>query len=174
MGIAIILEMLEYVSLPPSPSFSFIPLKSTNQSSPLLAPFCFSTAVTYLYSFSLPPAASLMGSGLLVPDPFLTPLSFLLKWSFFSPLLISPATGLSLRSVQKETLPVSIQSGPCYIIVLLALCRVTSPLQPVPSITRAGTLHRCSRKDDISLYSIRTRSCQSAVRCSLYITVFWQ
>lgn len=76
--------MLEYVSLPPSPSISFIPLKSTNQSSPLLARLSFSTDLTYLYSFSLPPAASLMGSGLLVPDPFLTPLSFLAEMQFFS------------------------------------------------------------------------------------------
>lgn len=82
--------MLEYVSLPPVPSISFIPLKSTNQSSALLAPLSFSTALTYLYSFSLPPAASLMGSALLVPDPLLTPLSFLAEMQFsLSPINIS-------------------------------------------------------------------------------------
>ena len=72
------------------PPLLLFPLKSTNQSSPLLAPLSFSTALTYLYSFSLPPAASLMGSGLLVPDPFLTPLSFLAEMQFFlSPINIS-------------------------------------------------------------------------------------
>lgn len=84
VGIAVISEMLEFVSLPPSPSISFIALKCTNQSSPLLAPLPFSTALAYLYSFSRPPAASLMGSGLLVPDPVLTPLSFLAEMQFFS------------------------------------------------------------------------------------------
>lgn len=170
--------MLEYVFLPPSPSVSFIPLKSTNQSSPLLAPLCFSTALTYLYSFSLPPAASLMGSGLLAPDPFLTPLSFLLKCNFFCPLLISPATGLSLRSVRKETLPVSVQSAPCYIILLLALCRVTSPLQPIPFTTRAGTLRGCSQKDDISPMQhwdlVMSKCCPLLPVTALCITVFWQ
>lgn len=84
VGIAVILETLECFSLLPSPSISFIPLKSTNQSSPLLTPLPFSAALSHLYHFSLPPAASLMGSGLLVPNPFLTPVSFLAELQFLS------------------------------------------------------------------------------------------
>lgn len=64
------------ICFPATNSFHlFYSLKSTNQSSPFLASLSFNTALTYLYSFSLPPAAALMGSGLLVPDPFLTPFS---------------------------------------------------------------------------------------------------
>lgn len=64
------------ICFPATNSFHLLhSLKSTNQSFPLLALLSFNTALTYLYSFSLLPAASLMGSGLLVPDPFLTPLS---------------------------------------------------------------------------------------------------
>lgn len=48
VAIAVILKMLDYVSLPPTLSISFIPLKTTNQSSPLLAPLSFNTALTYL------------------------------------------------------------------------------------------------------------------------------
>lgn len=83
VGTAVILEILEYDSLFPSSSVSFIPLKIANQSSPLLA-LPFSAALSHLYSFFLPPAASLMGSGLLVPNPFLTPLSFLAEMQFLS------------------------------------------------------------------------------------------
>lgn len=84
VGTAVILEILEYDSLSPPFSISFIPLKSANQSSLLLA-LPFSTALSHLYSFPLPPAASLMGSGLLVPNLFLTPLSFLAEMQFLSP-----------------------------------------------------------------------------------------
>lgn len=151
VGIAVISEMLEYASLPPSPSISFIPLKSTDQSSPSLAPLPFSTALTYLYSFSLPPAASLMGSGLLVPDPFLTPLSFLAEMQFFlSPINISCHGAVPGEQLRLEGDPACFQSAPCTIISLLAPCWVTSPPQPVPFVPRAGTLHGCSQKDGIS------------------------
>lgn len=78
MGIAGTSEMLQWISA----SSSFIPLESTNQSSPWLVPLSFGTAMLYLYSFSLPPAASLMGSVLLLADPFLTPLYFIAEMWF--------------------------------------------------------------------------------------------
>jgi len=172
VGIAAISEILEYVSLPPCLSISFIPLKSTNQSSPFLAPLPFSTALTYLYSFSLPPAASLMGSGLLIPDPLLTPLSFLAEMQFFlSPINISCHGAVPGERLRLEgDLPVLVQSTLCSIILLLALCWVTVPPQPVLFVPGAAALQGAARRTASLLCSVGTCSRQRAA----YITVFWQ